>query len=165
MVSTDHPRPGSLAERLNRLFETVHPSGRGHFNNEEVARSIRENGGDISRAYIAYLRNGQRTNPTLHHLEELARFFGVKAAYFFDDDVADEVDARLDLIVAMRDAGVRSVALRAAGLSPQGLRAVANIVDQVRELEGLPSDDPAPELPIAAAESQPPRSASGSNGR
>ena len=133
---------GSLAGRLNHLFETVHPAGRGPYSNEEVARAIRDEGGDISRAYLSYLRNGERTNPTLQHLGALGRFFGVTPAYFFDSDVAAETDAQLDIAVAMRDADVRTVALRVAGLSPKGLHAVRAIIDEVRELEGLPRDRP-----------------------
>ena len=126
-----------MADRLNHLFETVHPAGRGPYSNEEVARAIRAQGGDISRAYLSYLRNGDRTNPTLLHLEALARFFGVPAAYLFDDAVASETDAQLEVAVALRNAGVRAVALRVAGLSPRGLHAVAAMIDQVRQLEGL----------------------------
>jgi transcriptional regulator with XRE-family HTH domain len=142
MGDASRSKPGSLAERLNRLFETVHPAGRGPYSNEEVASAIREQGGDISRAYLSYLRNGERTNPTLQHLQALARFFGVTAAYFFDDDVAAEVNAQLHIAVALRDAEVRAVALRAVGLSPKALQAVVAIIEEVRSLEGLPKDAP-----------------------
>ena len=135
---------GSLAERLNYLFENIHPTGRGPYSNEEVASAIRQQGGDISRAYLSYLRNGERSNPTLQHLQALGRFFGVAVAYFFDDDVAAEVDAQLHIAVALRDAGVRAIALRATGLSPKALQAVAVIIEEVRSLEGLPRDPPPP---------------------
>lgn len=134
----------SLADRLNRLFTKVHPTGRGPYSNEEVAQAIRRNGGEISRAYIAYLRSGERENPTMQHLEALAAFFGVKPSYFFDEDVANSIDAELDLLIAMRDSGVRAVALRAAGLSPKGLKAVAGIIERVRDLEGLPAEPDEP---------------------
>jgi transcriptional regulator with XRE-family HTH domain len=143
MGNADQPKPDSLADRLNHLFDIVHPPGLLPYSNEEVARAVREQGGDISRAYLSYLRNGDRTNPTFQHLQALARFFGVTPAYFFDDDVATEVNAQLDLVVALRDAGVRAVALRAAGLSPRGLHAVATIIEEVRSLEGLSKDPPA----------------------
>ena len=144
MSGADQPKRGSLAGRLNHLFDTVHPAGRGPYSNEEVARAVREQGGDVSlsRAYLSYLRSGERDNPTFQHLQVIARFFGVTPAYFFDDVVAAEVDAQLSLAVALRDAGVRAVALRAAGLSPRGIEAVAAIIDQVRSLEGLPKNDP-----------------------
>lgn len=66
----------------DRLFETARPFGRGPYSNEEVTRAIRAEGGDISRAYLSYLRNGVRDFPTLQHLMALARFFGVPLAYF-----------------------------------------------------------------------------------
>jgi transcriptional regulator with XRE-family HTH domain len=130
----------ALADRLNRLFETVHPPGRGPYSNEEAARAIRAEGGDISRAYLSYLRNGTRDNPTLQHLEALARFFDVPAAYFFDEGIAAETDAQLEILAALRDAGIRSVALRVAGLSPKGLHAVIAMIEEVRALEGLPRE-------------------------
>lgn len=138
-------KPGDLADRLNHLFESIHPRGREPYSNEEVAKAIRKQGGDISRAYLSYLRTGERTNPTMQHVHALGRFFGVTPAYFFDSQVAAEVDAQLEVAVALRDAGVRAVALRAAGLSPKGLSAVAAIIEEVRLLEGLPKEPPAPQ--------------------
>ena len=139
-----------MAQRLNRLFETVHPHGRGPFSNEEVARAIREQGGDISKQYIAYLRKGERENPRLHHLEALAKIFGVPVSYFFDDDSAARLEKKLDELATWRDAGltqqdvqcleragVTGVAMRAVGLSPKGLEFAKVILDQLREMEGL----------------------------
>ncbi|WP_280724761.1 helix-turn-helix domain-containing protein [Kitasatospora sp. MAA4] len=132
----------------------MHPRDRGPYSNDEVARAIRERGGDISKAYIAYLRNGKRSNPTMHHIEALAAFFGVKPAYFFDDEVAEEVDSMLVRMVslrnaglrleeweALRDSGVTRIAARANGLSPKGLLAAVEILNQLRALEGLPLEE------------------------
>ncbi len=142
--------PISLVQRLNHLFETVHPRGRGPFSNEEVARAIRDQGGDISKQYIAYLRKGDRGNPRLHHLEALAEFFGVSVSYFFDDESAARTEQRLEELAAWRDAGltqqdlqsleragVTGVAMRAVGLSAKGLEFAKAILDQLREMEGL----------------------------
>ncbi|MCG0283813.1 helix-turn-helix domain-containing protein [Streptomyces sp. PSAA01] len=142
--------PGLLAERLNRLFETVHPRGRGPFSNEEVARGIRAQGGDISKQYIAYLRKGDRVNPRVQHLEALAQFFGVPVSYFLDREAAEQTNKRLMELAAWRDAGltqedlqslervgVTSVAMRAVGLSPKGLRLAQTMLDQLRDMEGL----------------------------
>jgi len=134
--------PRSFADRLNHLFATVVPAGRGPYSNEEVAAALRDAGVDISRSYISLLRKGERDNPTLRHIRGLAEFFGVPLDYFGDDEVARRVDAELSLLAAMRDAGVRSVALRALGLSPRGLDRVADIIDHVRDLEGLPPNEP-----------------------
>lgn len=142
MPEEERPAASSLATRLNRLFQTVHARGQGEYSNEEVAEAIRQRGGPtISAAYLWQLRKGLRDNPTKHHLEALADFFGVPAAYFFDDAESVQIAAELDLLMALRDAPVRRIALRAFGLSAQSLRTIAEIVENVRELEHLPEPD------------------------
>jgi transcriptional regulator with XRE-family HTH domain len=132
--------PSPLAERLEHLFHTVRESGRREYSNDEVATAItRDQDVSISASYIWYLRTGQRDNPTLKHLNALATFFGVPAAYFFDDHVHQEVVSELALLTAMSDAGVRDVALRAAGLSAKSLDTISEMITRVRELEGLPT--------------------------
>jgi transcriptional regulator with XRE-family HTH domain len=131
----------SLADKLDRLFQAVRPAGRGEYSYQEVADAIRAEGGPtISATYLWQLRKGLRDNPTRNHLAALARFFGVSPAYFFDEDAAEVVDAQLSLLAAMRDASVRSVALRAAGLSVESLAAVQVVIDHARRLEGLEAD-------------------------
>ncbi len=152
--------PGLLTRRLNHLFETVHPRGRGPFSNEEVARAVREQGGDISKQYIAYLRKGERENPRLHHLEALAGFFGVSVSYFFDDESSARTEKRLEELAAWRDAGltqqdlrsleragVTGVAMRAVGLSTKGLEFAKAVLDQLREMEGLAPEQGGPHGP------------------
>ncbi|MBO0871955.1 MAG: XRE family transcriptional regulator [Pseudonocardia sp.] len=124
-----------LAEKLNRLFEVVHPADRPPYSNNEVAEAIVQAGGEISGAYIWMLRKGTRDNPTMKHLDALARFFDVKPAYFFDDDQAEQIDRELDALAALRDSGVRKVALRAQGLSPQSLEILADAIEKIRDVE------------------------------
>lgn len=130
--------PSSLADKLNRLFATVHPAGRGEYSPEEVAKAINEAGeGTISPAYVYLLRKGQRDNPTKRHLELLAGFFGVTPAYFFDEEAARRIDSQLELLAAMRDQDVLQVALRANGLSTESLRMIVGMIEHTRHLEGL----------------------------
>lgn len=137
------PAAGSLAWKLNRLFATVHPAGRGEFSAEEVARAINDSGeGSISPAYIYLLRKGQRDNPTKRHLELLSGFFGVTPSYFFDDAAAARIEQQLDLLAAFRDGEVRRLAARASGLSPRSLSGILRMVDAAREIEGLPAEEP-----------------------
>ncbi|MFE0375094.1 XRE family transcriptional regulator [Streptomyces inhibens] len=138
MTDTGNTAGRTLAAKLNHLFETVIPAGRGPYSTEEVARAITTEGVPISGSYIWLLRKGQRDNPTLRHLEGMARFFGVPPAYFFDDQVSAKVDADLTLLTALRDSQVQQVALRTAGLSPQTLSSISEVIERVRELEGLP---------------------------
>jgi transcriptional regulator with XRE-family HTH domain len=132
---------GALAAKLNRLFRTVAPRGGGEYTFEEVAEAIRAKGGPtISATYLWQLRKGVRDNPTKRHLEALAGFFGVPPAYFFDSAETERINAELDLLTALRDAPVRQIAMRANGLSTKSLQAIAEMVDRVRELEGLPAE-------------------------
>ncbi|GAA3266377.1 helix-turn-helix transcriptional regulator [Dactylosporangium vinaceum] len=140
----------TLADKLDRLFRTVHPAGRGEYTYEEVAAAIRERGVMISHTYVWQLRKGTRDNPTKRHLEALAEFFGVNAAYFLDDDpdTVRRIESQLDLLAVLRDSAVRSVALRAAGLSAPSLEAIHGMIEHARRIEGLPPDpEPGPTAP------------------
>ncbi|NIZ89647.1 helix-turn-helix transcriptional regulator [Kineosporiaceae bacterium B12] len=111
---------------------------KGEYSFEHVATTIKATGGPtISAAYLWMLRNGKRDNPTMRHLEALASFFGVPPGYFFDDALAAKVDEQLDLLASLRDVDVRRVALRASGLSTESLATIAEMIERVRQLEGL----------------------------
>lgn len=139
MMADAQPPARTLAEKVDKLFRTVHSRDRGEYSFEEVAEAIRARGGPtISGTYLWQLRKGLKDNPTKKHLEALAGFFGVSPAYFFDDEVAARIEAELDLLVALRDAPVRHLALRASGLSPESLGAIGEMIERVRQLEGLP---------------------------
>lgn len=143
MPGREQPPARSLAEKLDRLFRTVRPAGRGEYSFEEVSSAIRDRGGPtISASYIWQLRRGLKDNPTKKHLEALADFFGVPPSYFFDDEAAAKVDAQLELLAAFRDTSVRRMALRAAGLSAESLGAVAETIERLRQLEGLAGPEP-----------------------
>ncbi|MGG8409547.1 helix-turn-helix domain-containing protein [Streptomyces sp. 12297] len=141
MTDPDSGLPDSLASKLNHLFTSMVPAGRGPYTTEEVARAITSAGVPISGSYIWLLRKGQRDNPTLRHVEGLAKFFGVPPAYFFDDQVTDKVNGELSLLTALREAQVQRVALRTAGLSQKSLKSISEVIERVRELEGL-SEEP-----------------------
>lgn len=132
-------RPRSLADKIELLFQTVHPPGRGPYSNAEVAAALERAGGPtVSSTYVWQLRKGLRDNPTKAHLEALATFFGVRPSYFFDEDDGRDVEAQLGLLAAMRDAGVRDVALRVAGLSRVSLESIQAMIEHARRLEKLP---------------------------
>ncbi|MFJ8313014.1 MULTISPECIES: XRE family transcriptional regulator [unclassified Streptomyces] len=126
----------SLAERIEALFRTVRRPDRSPYSNEEVARSCRESSGEtFSATYLWQLRTGRRDNPTKRHLEALAAFFQVPVAYFFDDAASARIAEEVALLSAMRDAGVRDVALRAVSLSPDGLGTVRDLIDAIARRE------------------------------
>ncbi|MET8557103.1 helix-turn-helix domain-containing protein [Streptomyces sp. NPDC004959] len=145
--------PPTFAQRLDHLFETVHPKGRGPYTYEEVAVGIKRQGGPtISASYIWQLRSGGRDNPTKRHMEALSTFFGVPVAYFFDDDASKKIQAEIDALAVLRDNGVRSLALRASGLSSKSLQIIGEMIDRTRELEGLQPREAAPDKPSKNSE-------------
>ncbi|MGW1374725.1 hypothetical protein ACWD6P_10705 [Streptomyces sp. NPDC002446] len=127
-----------LAEKLNHLFGTVlHPEGR-PYKNEEVARLIAESGkGKVSVRTIQKMRAAVSEDHGMGKIQALASFFGVPTAYFFDDRAEADVPAEAALRAAMRNAGIRQVALRADGLSPEGMELVRDVIERVRKSEGL----------------------------
>jgi len=134
------PPKGLFARRLDRLFRTVHPKDRGPYTPAEVADAINAAAGErvVSATYLWLLRTGERDNPTLRHLNAIATFFGVPPVYFLP---GTEAQAELpgEVLAALTDDKVRDLALRAAGLSDRSLKAIADMVDSARTVEGLPS--------------------------
>lgn len=132
----------TLAEKLDRLFKRAYPGGRGEYSYEEVAEGVNRRGGTtISATYLWELRTGKKDNPRKKHLEAIADFFGIPPRYFFDDDSTARIDAQLELFAAMREAGIRQLALRATDLSPETLHTIAQLIERARQLEGLPNGE------------------------
>ncbi|MGI5213477.1 XRE family transcriptional regulator [Plantactinospora sp. CA-290183] len=133
---------GSLAGRIDHLFKAVQPKGR-EFSYDEVARGCEAlTAGTFSKTYVWQLRTGQRDNPTKRHLEALAAFFGVPVAYFFDDQVVDDVNSQLALVTALRDSDVRDIALRALHMDHATRQSLARIVNEISNMQrGRPDPD------------------------
>jgi transcriptional regulator with XRE-family HTH domain len=132
-----------LADKLNHLFRQVRPRGGQEYSNEQVASAISAGGVTISQSYIWQLRKAKKDNPTMRHLQALADFFGVPAAYFFDDDVEGRVNGQLAALRAEQDrltrlansSDVQLMAMRAGELSPKGRKQVMELLDVVYQLE------------------------------
>lgn len=125
-----------LASQLNHLFNTVPRPGGGLWTNQDAAAAMSAAGVATSPAYLSQLRTGKRDNLSARHLAAIARLFSVPMDYFFDLELARRIDADLELLAAVRDAGVQSIALRAQGLSPESLAGVADMIEHIRRLEG-----------------------------
>ena len=135
-TSGDRASRRTLADRLNHLFAMVRPPGDAReYTGREVTAAIRGEGIDISPSHLSELRRGLKANPTLRVMQGLAGFFQVRVAYLLgDDQVAEEVEAELELREAMRDAEVRDVAARVAGLDPNRRKAMYRLLtDSVHE--------------------------------
>ena len=127
----------TFAARLNRLFDTVYPPGRGPHTSAEVIAALKAEGVTMSAPYLSQLRSGNRTNPSSTTMSALANFFRIKSAYFTDDEYYEKLDKELSWLASMRDDGVRRIALRAVGLSPEAQHEVVDRVNQLRRAEHL----------------------------
>lgn len=136
--------PGSeLSVKLNKLFDIMRKPSDPPLSNAAAAEAItRKTGVAISAAYLWQLRSGLKTNPTVAHLRAIAQFFGVAPSYLVDPGIDPDVDAQLNLLQAMRDAGVVDLAMRASGLTSQALNSLRAMVDHARHLEQLPPWQP-----------------------
>jgi hypothetical protein len=81
--------PGNLlAEKLNHLFDTVHPP----YTAREVADAINAQAGAeiISAAHLSQLQIGQGIDPSHSQLLSIAHFFGIESGYFCNEVADDE---------------------------------------------------------------------------
>ena len=129
----------TFAARLNRLFETVYPPGRGPHTSAEVIAALKSEGITMSAPYLAQWRSGNRTNPSSATMTAIANFFRIKPEYFTDDEYYEKMDRELTWLAHMRDEGVRRIAARTVGLSPQAQQKLVETVAELRREELLES--------------------------
>jgi len=127
----------TFSDRLNRLFDTVYPPGRGPHTSAEVIAALKAEGITMSAPYLSQLRSGNRTNPSAATMAALANFFRIKPAYFTDDEYYEKLDKELTWLANMRDEGVRRIAARTVGLSAEAQQDIALKVDELRRREHL----------------------------
>ncbi|MEU5259740.1 helix-turn-helix domain-containing protein [Amycolatopsis sp. NPDC021455] len=128
-----------FADKLNQLFAVTRSSEGDEYSNDFAADSITAAGTKISGTYIWQLRKRKRDNPTIKHVEGLAKFFGVPVNYFFDDDVTDRVDQQFRDLAAERerlkanagDQEAQRIAMRAGELTPDRRQLVMDLLDVV----------------------------------
>lgn len=127
----------TFAARLNRLFDTVYPPGRGPHTSAEVIAALKSEGVTMSAPYLSQLRSGNRTNPSTATMGALANFFRIKPAYFTDDEYYEKLDQELAWLATMRDETIRRIALRSSGLSLEAQEDIVQRVDELRRKEHL----------------------------
>jgi transcriptional regulator with XRE-family HTH domain len=127
----------TFSARLNRLFDTVYPPGRGPHTSAEVIAALKAEGVTMSAPYLSQLRSGNRTNPSSATMTALANFFRIKPAYFTDDEYYEKLDKELTWLLVMRDEGVRRIATRVSGLSPEAQEDLVQHIEELRHKERL----------------------------
>ncbi|MEU5425841.1 XRE family transcriptional regulator [Streptomyces olivoreticuli] len=156
---------GTIAHKLAFLIRTVHPAGRGPYSYSELERLIKQQAGEggatVSGSAIQAIATGKVSNPGIQALKALARFFGVPAGYFIDDETEedkerarkledrlrelreklDRAQAANELADVLEDAEARAIATRLGGLSAKTLQGIKLVVESARQVEGLPAAD------------------------
>lgn len=133
----------TLADRLNALFAAAGARTGRPPTNRMVADAV-----GASESFICLLRSGKRDNPTKHHLERLARYFGVPVSVFFNDPDRDRDLEHLVHCIVLRESGLNDVFLIMATWTTElqrWLRDTVLLVDRSRpqpaptsELDGEP---------------------------
>ncbi|WP_410597077.1 XRE family transcriptional regulator [Amycolatopsis sp. lyj-23] len=132
-------RGRDFADKLNHLFTVTKSPEGDEYSNDFAAESITAADTKISGTYIWQLRKRKRDNPTIKHVEGLAKFFGVPVNYFFDDDVTDRVNQQLRELAAEQerlkanagDEEAQRIAMRAGELTPDRRQLVMDLLDVV----------------------------------
>jgi len=94
----------------------------------------------MSAPYLSQLRSGNRTNPSAATMAALANFFRIKPEYFTDDEYFEKLDKELTYLAQMRDEGVRKIAARTIGLSPEAQQELLERAEELRRKENLDTD-------------------------
>jgi transcriptional regulator with XRE-family HTH domain len=129
----------SFAHRLRTLRETIRRPDGSRYSLEDMAAGVREYTGDsCSKQYVSLLLSGKSEAPSQLKIEGLASFFGVPAAYFFDDRLSKQMQEDLRLGAAMREAGIRGVAARM--LTEPALREA--VLEAAKRIQDTQSSDP-----------------------
>ncbi|MFJ9418878.1 XRE family transcriptional regulator [Streptomyces sp. NPDC101227] len=138
-MTEEVPAQGGLTERLDSLFRSGRPDGK-PWTNDEVAAGIKAGNPKIkvSGAYLSALRTGKRSHPSIDLVVALAGFFAVPVSYLTNPQSTPTLENQIAALPQVDQAGVRSIALRAIGVNDDGLKAVAAVLDHVRQLQGLP---------------------------
>jgi transcriptional regulator with XRE-family HTH domain len=128
----------TFSARLNRLFDTVYPPGRGPHTAAEVCAALKVEGiTAMSPPYLSQLRSGARTNPSKATMTALANFFRIHQDYFTDDDYYRRLDQELTWWAAWHDERARDIAMRAIRLSHAAREEIIQHVDEWRRKEHL----------------------------
>ncbi len=127
----------TLAERIDCLFRShAAPRSREYSYRNAASALSGQNGLAFSPTYLWQLRTGVKDNPTMRHIEALARFFGVSPSYFFDDELTELPDSEVRLLATSQGDTLRPIAMNLLGLSEGSLQAVLRLTCHLRHLEG-----------------------------
>ena len=118
----------SFAVRLERLISVKkHDDGR-PYTKPEIAEEMSRQGFKVSKSHLYGLLNGT-SKPSLEVAQDFAEYFEVELEYFSNSKRGREIQAQYKLLAKFSEQGVRDLAFRASGLSPDNLSSVLDYVE------------------------------------
>jgi transcriptional regulator with XRE-family HTH domain len=138
--------PRTLAGKLQWLRDLKTPRGEQPPSYDATARRIsKETGVSISGPYYWELVTGRTTNPKLHHLQAIARFFNVPVGYLSEEEADfEQLESELELLHALKQRGVRNITLQGETDAQADLATVQTLLGRLQML-GPPEDQEARE--------------------
>lgn len=136
---SDEPALSTFAQRLDHLMRTLPDPDGNSWTNARMSAVLRELGVSASGPYISQLRSGTKTNPAASYVGAFADALSVPVTYFYAQDTS-AFDRDMEIVSAIRDPGVKRVAMLARGLGPDELSAIAQLEVSFRQLSGLSID-------------------------
>ncbi|WP_245673130.1 transcriptional regulator [Nocardia lijiangensis] len=132
-----------FAARLNRLFDSTRPPGyRRRYSNVEVARALTAAGHPMSSRYVARLRNGARTPPTVRTVRALADFFDTCPVGLLENPSDADHSGDRGIVEQLLDEKLRRLARAACELSAESQDLLIAMAIGFRRAERLPDNPP-----------------------
>lgn len=119
----------TFAAKLGRLFDSVRREDGQPYTPREVAEELTRRGHKVSKSYLYALLKGERDAPGHALVEALAEFFEVPVEYFSHTERGRELNQQYEIVAALGEANVRTIAARASQLSPESLKNVLEFIE------------------------------------
>ena len=116
---------GTLAEKLERLFDEVRKPDGSKYSQTEVIEGTK---GVLTRVYLWKLRTGRAMNPGFHVIKAISDFFGVEPSYFFE---TSEGESSTPDSSKPDDEMVKKILLRSNKLDDAGRKAILDMIDYI----------------------------------
>ena len=153
MPEETQSHPATLAQKVDLLLRTIkHPDGR-RFTYEDLYQRT-----GIKASTISRIRSGENTDPYFRTINALSEAFGIRLSFFSTDMTEEEVRAyleqpqnvnyldelrykQLSLQSEEQEKKLHRIALRAAYLDDEGLKAITDMIDYVLKQRGIKLPD------------------------
>jgi transcriptional regulator with XRE-family HTH domain len=124
------PTSVTLAEKIDLLFKYGESRGLS-VSYRAIAQATEENANNIRKIHL-----GKNANPGLRILTALAEYFGVSLAYF---ECQSKKECQDYLRQQAQTKLLGEIAMRAEGISEAGLKTIEQMIEYVRDAEGVKS--------------------------